>query len=75
MARLVQAPPKFTPPEWHTSNFVKYNNAEEQRLRSERLTDESQRLIEEVEKTTRRSQRDVNKKIGKIGTLSFKNSS
>lgn len=72
MARLVQAPPKFTPPEWHTSNFVKYNNAEEQRLRSERLTDESQRLIEEVEKTTRRSQRDVNKKIDqRLEDISF----
>nr|CAB3266894.1 tektin-1-like [Phallusia mammillata] len=63
MARLVQAPPKFTPPEWHTSNFVKYDNAEGQRSRSERLIDESSRLIDEVEKTTRRNQRDVNKKI------------
>ncbi|XP_039266992.1 tektin-1-like [Styela clava] len=63
MAKLIQAPPKFTPPEWHTSNFIKYNNAEGQRSRSERLIDESRRLIEEVDKTTRRSQRDVNKKI------------
>ncbi|XP_078486230.1 tektin-1-like [Ciona intestinalis] len=63
MAKLVQAPPKFTPPEWHNSNFTKYDNAEVQRSRSERLIDESARLMEEVDKTTRRSQRDVNKKI------------
>jgi len=71
MAKLVQAPPKFMPPEWHTSNFVKYNNAEDQRSKAERLIDESSRLIEEVEKTTRRSQRDVNKKIGMfyVGTF------
>ena len=66
MAKLVQAPVKFTPPDWHASNSLKYDNAEAQRSRSERLIDESGRLIEEREKTTRRSQRDVNKKIGKI---------
>lgn len=63
MAKLVQAPVKFTPPDWHTSNSLKYDNAEHQRSKSERLIDESGRLIEEREKTTRRSQRDVNKKI------------
>ena len=63
MAKLVQVPPKFVPPEWHTSNFNKYNNAEDQRTRSERLIDESNRLIEETEKTTQRTQRDVNKRF------------
>ncbi|XP_076818572.1 tektin-1-like [Clavelina lepadiformis] len=72
MAKLVQAPPKFTPPEWHSSNKIKYHNAEDQRCRSERLIDESSRLIEEVEKTTRRSQRDVNKKIAqRIEDINF----
>uniref|UniRef100_H2Y543 Tektin n=1 Tax=Ciona savignyi TaxID=51511 RepID=H2Y543_CIOSA len=72
MAKLVQAPPKFTPPEWHTSNLTKYNNAENQRSRSERLIDESARLIEEADKTTRRSQRDVNKKIAqRVEDISF----
>ena len=64
MAKLVQAPTKFTPPEWHTSNFIKYNNAEDQRTRSERLVDESGRLIDETEKTTQRTQREVNKRLG-----------
>jgi len=64
MAKLVQAPTKFTPPEWHCSNFTKYNCAEDQRVRSERLVDESGRLIDEAEKTTQRTQREVNKRIG-----------
>ena len=64
MAKLVQAPQKFVPPEWHTSNSIKYKTAENQRIISERLIDESGRLIEEVEKTTQRTQREVNKRIG-----------
>lgn len=64
MAKLVQAPPKFVPPEWHQSNTIKYNSAEGQRVVSERLVDESARLIDEVEKTTQRTQREVNKRIG-----------
>ena len=71
MAKLVQVPPKFTPPEWHTSNFVKYNNAEDQRVRSERLIDESGRLIDEAEKTAQKTQRDVNKRICKKFTHDF----
>ncbi|XP_038615486.1 tektin-1 [Tachyglossus aculeatus] len=63
MARLLQVPPKFLTPEWHIANKHQYNGAESQRCRSERLVAESQRLVDEIEKTTRRSQSDVNKKI------------
>uniref|UniRef100_A0A6I8NVT4 Tektin n=1 Tax=Ornithorhynchus anatinus TaxID=9258 RepID=A0A6I8NVT4_ORNAN len=64
MARLLQVPPKFLTPEWHIANKHQYNGAESQRCRSERLVAESQRLVDEIEKTTRRSQSDVNKKLG-----------
>lgn len=63
MARLVQLPPKFLPHEWHLANKNRYSNAEAQRSRSERLIAESQRLVEETEKATRISQRDVQKKL------------
>ncbi|XP_043846450.1 tektin-1 isoform X2 [Dromiciops gliroides] len=63
MAKLLQAPPKFLLPEWHIANKNQYNSAESQRSRSERLVAESQRLVDEIEKTTQRTQRDVNKKI------------
>ncbi|XP_075415707.1 tektin-1 [Tenrec ecaudatus] len=63
MAKLLQPPPKFLPPEWHIANKNQYHNAEAQRSRSERLVAESQRLVDEIEKSTRRSQSDVNKKI------------
>ncbi|XP_044312083.1 tektin-1 [Varanus komodoensis] len=63
MAKLLQAPPKFLPPEWYVANKVQYSGAEAQRSRSERLVDESQRLVDEIEKTTQKTQSDVNKKI------------
>ena len=65
MARLVQPPPKFVHPEWTISNQMKYANAEGERSASERLVAESNRLIEETDKTTFKTQRDVNKKFGK----------
>ncbi|XP_034276972.1 tektin-1 isoform X3 [Pantherophis guttatus] len=63
MAKLIQAPPKFLPPEWHIANKVQYSSAEAQRSRSERLVDESQRLVDEIERTTQKTQSDVNKRI------------
>lgn len=63
MARLLQPPPKFLPSEWHIANKNQYHRAEAQRSRSERLVAESQRLVDEIDKSTRRSQSDVNKKL------------
>ncbi|KAL8198677.1 UNVERIFIED_CONTAM: Tektin-1 [Gekko kuhli] len=63
MAKLLQVPPKFLPPEWHIANKHQYSNAEAQRSRSERLVDESQRLVDEIERTTQKTQSDVNKRI------------
>ncbi|XP_067866103.1 tektin-1 [Heterodontus francisci] len=63
MAKLVQTRTKFLPQEWHFSNKSRYNNAEVQRSRSERLVLESERLVDEIENTTRKTQRDVNKKL------------
>ncbi|XP_040484135.1 tektin-1 [Ursus maritimus] len=63
MAKLLQTPPKFLPSEWHIANKNQYHRAEAQRSRSERLVAESQRLVDEIEKTTRKSQSDVDKKL------------
>lgn len=69
MAKLLQPPPKFLPSEWHIANKNQYHRAEAQRSRSERLVAESQRLVDEIEKTTRKSQSDVDKKLGKMPHL------
>nr|XP_035155637.1 tektin-1 isoform X2 [Callithrix jacchus] len=63
MAKLLQPPPKFLPSEWHIANKNQYHRADAQKSRSERLVAESQRLVDEIEKTTRKSQSDVNKKL------------
>ncbi|XP_073903245.1 tektin-1 isoform X2 [Castor canadensis] len=63
MAKLLQPPPKFLPSEWHIANKSQYHKAEAQRSRSERLVAESQRLVDEIDKSTRQSQSDVNKKL------------
>ncbi|XP_035155637.2 tektin-1 isoform X2 [Callithrix jacchus] len=63
MAKLLQPPPKFLPSEWHIANKNQYHRADSQKSRSERLVAESQRLVDEIEKTTRKSQSDVNKKL------------
>ncbi|XP_075052764.1 tektin-1 [Mixophyes fleayi] len=63
MAKVVQLPPKFLPKEWSIANHTRYANAEAQRSRSERVVAESQRLVDEIEKTTQKSQKDVNKKL------------
>lgn len=64
MARLLQAAPKFHPAEWDIANRMQWASTESQKSRSERVTAESQRLLEEIEKTTQKTQSDVNKKIG-----------
>ena len=64
MAKLVQPPPKFVPPEWTISNQTKYANAEAERAAAERLIAESDRLGDETDATTKKDQRDVNKKLG-----------
>jgi len=63
MAKLVQPPQKFIPPEWNQSNICKYNCAENARIASERLIDESDRLIEETFQTTKRTQQNINNKL------------
>ncbi|XP_009467183.1 PREDICTED: tektin-1 [Nipponia nippon] len=63
MARLLQDPPKFHPSEWDFANKMQCASAESQKSRSERVTAESRRLLDETEKATRKTQSDVNKKI------------
>ncbi|NWH59721.1 TEKT1 protein, partial [Geococcyx californianus] len=63
MARLLRAPPKFHPTEWDIANKMQRATTEAQTSRSEHLTAESQRLMDEIEKTTQKTQSDVNKKI------------
>ncbi|NXU76039.1 TEKT1 protein, partial [Oreotrochilus melanogaster] len=63
MARLLQAPPKFHPSEWDLANKMQCASTESQKSRSERMTAESQRLLDEIETTTKRTRSDVNKKI------------
>ena len=63
MAKLVQAPTRFTHQEWTTSNLTKYANAESERAAAERLVEESKRVSEETQRKTEKTQRDVNKKF------------
>ncbi|XP_021497346.1 tektin-1 [Meriones unguiculatus] len=63
MAKLLQSPSKFLPEEWYIANKRQYHRAATQRSQSERLVSESQRLVDEIEKSTRKSQSDVNKKL------------
>ncbi len=66
MAQLVTGPPKFRHPEWTVSNQMKYANAEGERAAAERLIAESDRVRDETEARTNKTQRDVNKKLGKL---------
>ena len=66
MAKLVAPPPKFMHPEWNVSNHMQYANAEAERSAAERLVEESKRLCDETDATTKKTQRDVNKKFGKF---------
>ncbi|NWQ67040.1 TEKT1 protein, partial [Neopipo cinnamomea] len=63
MARLLQDPSKFHPSEWATANMMQRVSTESQKSRSECMIAESWRLVDEIEKTTQKTQSDVNKKI------------
>ncbi|XP_030328830.1 tektin-1 isoform X2 [Strigops habroptila] len=61
MAR--QAPPKFHPSEWDIAARMQCASTESLKSRSERMIAESQRLLDEIEKTTQKTRSDVNKKL------------
>ncbi|XP_049638464.1 tektin-1 [Suncus etruscus] len=63
MAKILQSPPKFLLSEWIIANKDQYHRANAQRCQSERVVSESQRLVDEIEKSTKKSQSDVNKKL------------
>ncbi|NXQ29609.1 TEKT1 protein, partial [Alaudala cheleensis] len=63
MARLLQDPAKLRPSEWYTANMMQRASTESQKSRSECMTAESLRLVDEIEKTTQKTQSDVNKKL------------
>ncbi|NXD41329.1 TEKT1 protein, partial [Copsychus sechellarum] len=63
MARLLQDPPKLHPSEWYTANNMQRARTESQKSRSECMTAESWRLVDEIEKTTQKTQSDINKKL------------
>jgi len=63
MARLVQGPTVYTPDEWHQSNNLNYDKAEQTRIMSEIIRDESTRLCNETGMTTQKTQKSVNKKF------------
>uniref|UniRef100_A0A8C5J597 Tektin 1 n=1 Tax=Junco hyemalis TaxID=40217 RepID=A0A8C5J597_JUNHY len=65
MARLLQDPSKLHPSEWYTANQMQRASTESQKSRSECMTAESWRLVDEIEKTTQKTQSDVNKKLGR----------
>lgn len=64
MARLLQDPSKVHPSEWYTANKMQRASTESQKSRSECMISESWRLVDEIEKTTQKTQSDVNKKLG-----------
>ncbi|NXL70442.1 TEKT1 protein, partial [Leptocoma aspasia] len=63
MARLLQDPSKLHPSEWYTANRMQRASTESQKSRSECMIAESWRLVDEIEKTTQKTQSDVNKKL------------
>ncbi|NXE39250.1 TEKT1 protein, partial [Ptilorrhoa leucosticta] len=63
MARLLQDTSKFHPSEWYTANRMQRASTESQKSRSECMIAESWRLVDEIEKTTQKTQSDVNKKL------------
>uniref|UniRef100_A0A673X8C5 Uncharacterized protein n=1 Tax=Salmo trutta TaxID=8032 RepID=A0A673X8C5_SALTR len=68
MSRLMDPQPKFLP-EWRLANQIHYGSAEAERSRSERLTAESKRRIEESGMAAKRMQQDVNKRLGKATSI------
>lgn len=63
MAKLLEAPTKYTSQEWHLSNDLNYEKAEQDRKVSEMIRDESARLANETHITTMKTQSYVNKKL------------
>ncbi|NXP62163.1 TEKT1 protein, partial [Chloropsis cyanopogon] len=63
MARLLQDPSKLHPSEWYSANRMQRASTESQKSRSECNIAESWRLVDEIEKTTQKTQSDVNKKL------------
>ncbi|XP_055052953.2 tektin-1 [Misgurnus anguillicaudatus] len=63
MSRMMGPPNKFLPPEWKHANQINYRRSEEERARSEKLTAECKRLIEESNKSTKRMQQDAQKSL------------
>ncbi|XP_010892088.2 tektin-1 [Esox lucius] len=63
MSRLMEPPTKFFPPEWRRANQIMYDSAEAERARSERLSAESRRLMEESDKISKRMQLDAKQKL------------
>ncbi|NWW04647.1 TEKT1 protein, partial [Oreocharis arfaki] len=63
MAGLLRDASKFHPSEWHNANRMQRASTESQKSRSECVIAESWRLVDEIEKTTQKTQSDVNKKI------------
>lgn len=65
MAKVVQSPPKSYPHEWKLSNQSQYLTAEAERSASERLRDETERVIEATDARTRKAQADVERNLSK----------
>jgi len=63
MAKLVEAPPRFTTEEWMLANEGKNKDSERERSLAQRLIAESTRLANETELAAARTQADVKKKL------------
>jgi hypothetical protein len=66
MAQLVTRPHKFTTDEWKLANQIKHANAERDRIATERLIKESDRLDNETREKADDTLEDVNKKLGNL---------
>jgi len=63
MAKLIEAPPRFTTEEWMLANDGKNKDSERERSLAQRLIAESTRLGNETEQAAARTQADVKKKL------------
>lgn len=63
---------KYVPEEWHASNRLQYSRAEECRLASQQMRDETARLLMDTDTRTVRTQEDsTNKLIRRIDDANF----
>ena len=63
---------KYVPEEWHASNRLQYSRAEQSRLESQQMRDETARLLVDTDARTVRSQEDsTNKLIRRIDDANF----